>query len=716
MPRYEQMKARSEKISYTRQIKCDDKEFNLKKPLIIAAIFIVVMAVIFSFVKMHGNSVSLAIKDFFRVNQNEALVLSTDENVAVNNPPSFFENLPLFKFFVKTDTNNTIEVTASETNSKLTTSIKDVSDNMFENFTNTSRITREALSPFFNNSPIQEENDTYSQIASSKVTNEANESKTNINLINNESTLQNNIENNKNSIINNTVNAALESALNKTNIAYAKEDKNKNDNNIESEKTLTTQNPFYDMLKPKTTPPVKATMKPSSTTSYGRRNTVSENGTFQNNENKTFESEEVKKETTSIKRTTVVPKSEPKKSEEYKTTIRVVRTPDKEEIKPYNITNNITNIINLDTKLINTKNNNLAEQNTKNAEEKTVKTEEYKNSQTVNRENTEYNKYKNEYKNILNSTSQKIISSAMESQNNDYYKRILSEVSNTQKPINGNSKNYEQTNSVEETTSIPKYTDKIYSDILSKTAENVISSAAGAKINNYQNDSIVTNIKNNENKASETIIERNIPERGINQLSREENNVIQNNEYNSIIQTNIYNSANNTVTRTGLEQADNNRNLYPQRYNNIENKAGIYLVEYNEKLGTITLVFRKREFGKNPDLEEAILSLLKGASDEENRENIISCIPKSTKLIDVFRDKDTVYLNFSGDFEYNPLGDAGMLVQIYQFVYTATQFSGINKVIFLIDGMINETIGSEGAIENKPFMRLERPSSILNAN
>ena len=35
------------------------------------------------------------------------------------------------------------------------------------------------------------------------------------------------------------------------------------------------------------------------------------------------------------------------------------------------------------------------------------------------------------------------------------------------------------------------------------------------------------------------------------------------------------------------------------------------------------------------------------------------------------------------------------------------QFEGIDNVIFLINGQLNETIGAEGAIENMPFSRFE---------
>ena len=74
-------------------------------------------------------------------------------------------------------------------------------------------------------------------------------------------------------------------------------------------------------------------------------------------------------------------------------------------------------------------------------------------------------------------------------------------------------------------------------------------------------------------------------------------------------------------------------------------------------------------------------------------------------MLDIFIEDSTVYLDFNEDFQYNPLGNEGSILQIYQFVYTATQFEGINNVVFLINGEFRETIGAEGSIENIPFSR-----------
>ena len=162
MPRYEPYKSRY-KGNYTRQIKNESKEINLKKPLIISVVFIIFAAVIFSIIKNYSPVVDIAIKDFFSINHREALALESDGIEEDSDKLSFLSNIPLFSFFIKSDTNQTLSVMAYETNSKLETTLSEnESDN---NFTNSNLISRESLLPFFNenfntnyNSSIYREN------------------------------------------------------------------------------------------------------------------------------------------------------------------------------------------------------------------------------------------------------------------------------------------------------------------------------------------------------------------------------------------------------------------------------------------------------------------------------------------------------------------------------------------------------------------------------
>ena len=148
MPRYEQLKAKSKGISYTRQIKNESKEINLKKPLMVSIIFIIFAAVVFTVLKKYSPMVDIAIKDFFSINHKEALVLESDGVSEDAEKMSFLNKIPLFNFFIKTDTNETLSVMTYETNSKIEAFLEAASNS----YTNSNIISRESLLPFFNQS------------------------------------------------------------------------------------------------------------------------------------------------------------------------------------------------------------------------------------------------------------------------------------------------------------------------------------------------------------------------------------------------------------------------------------------------------------------------------------------------------------------------------------------------------------------------------------
>ena len=208
----------------------------------------------------------------------------------------------------------------------------------------------------------------------------------------------------------------------------------------------------------------------------------------------------------------------------------------------------------------------------------------------------------------------------------------------------------------------------------------------------------------------ENYIERSIESDTVkenNNIVNPKNNIIGNERINIIDNSTDENVFTKAIDKNTPQTARNTPQKNIGRVLNKNQNPGIFLAEYNDELGTITLIFKERNLRSNYTLEDILLSLLDGASDKENENNIISVIPRTAKLLDVFRENNTLYLNFSSDFEYNPLGDEGMLVQLYQIVYTVTQFENIDEVIFLVDGNYNEFIGAEGSIANIPFRRLD---------
>lgn len=628
MPRYEQLKAKSKGISYTRQIRNESKEINLKKPLIISVLFIVIAAVIFTTFKKYSPMVDIAIKDFFSINHREALALESDGMSEDTDKMSFLNNIPLFNFFIKANTNETLSVMTYETNSKIEAALDTLTNDY--NFTNSNIITRESLLPFFNNSGASNSIiydsgyvDYGNNHASVLFRDENNNSNNNIiddnteeyiNSENNTSTDNNNYNyleqmilenrNNNNSsskrnniISNNNINnnSANENRAVKNNSSlnnYSRENK-KNETNTNIPKSI-----FDDILKPKeNTKRETTTMKPASSTTFSSRPPRSYNNTHQ-----------------------------------YKNT--------DEHLKNNNIVDNANKSIEQNNETV----NNTA------SSERTVKIEENRIiKENIKKENN---------------------SSSMPAQDRDDRKDII------------RSSIYTMTNSLDKANI--DY-NRVINDMVNPNNNNVIKRE--------------DNTKKEENIKKENVIkDENIIKESIKKENNTVNNIkedIMKKAQNDINNYNIR-KANNTVERASFERALKD-----------SNDEGIYLVEYSESTGAITLIFRSRKFNNNSSIKEAIDELLIGATDEENNRNIISCIPKGTELLDIFVEGNTVYLNFNENFEFNPLGSEGTMVQIYQFVYTATQFEGIDNVIFLINGELHETIGSEGAIENMPFKRFE---------
>ena len=641
MPRYEQLKAKSKGISYTRQIKNESKEINLKKPLMVSIIFIIFAAVVFTVLKKYSPMVDIAIKDFFSINHKEALVLESDGVSEDAEKMSFLNKIPLFNFFIKTDTNETLSVMTYETNSKIEAFLEAASNS----YTNSNIISRESLLPFFNQSGsnnsilydssyidygnnhdsvlfansninnnisnnssmsnnsnelsknyIEEENEkTYNYLEQMILENRNNNSENKPVLTNNRQIKNNNASDKANNA-NQSDSLKKNNNTSKPNNSTANTSVQNKNNSEASEKSI-----FHEILKPKNnTKRETTTMKPASTTTFSTKappSYINNSSANSNTDDKTIyraenESKEINEEVNNTKKTNEIRNSDIIKNNSVSS-----RSDKKEEYKSDTRYNNSDNL----------------------SRKEIIQSSIYTMTNSLNQANIDYNRVINDMVNPNNNTaSERTV------------KRDDTAAEETIEIINNNTQIKNDSHS-----DIIKNTDKSYKKEIMKKAQQ--------DIDNY-----------NRKKSR------------------------------------------NNITRDSV-----------QRELKKNNDEGIYLVEYSENTGSITLIFRERKFKDNSSVEEAIRKLLAGATDEENNRNIISCIPRDTELLDIFVEGDTVYLNFNENFEFNPLGNEGTMVQIYQFVYTATQFEGIDNVIFLINGQLNETIGAEGAIENMPFRRFE---------
>ena len=106
----------------------------------------------------------------------------------------------------------------------------------------------------------------------------------------------------------------------------------------------------------------------------------------------------------------------------------------------------------------------------------------------------------------------------------------------------------------------------------------------------------------------------------------------------------------------------------------------------------------------NTPLTAAINALLSGPNVSELESGYMSLIPNGTKLLGASVNGGVATINFSEDFLFNKYGVEGIYGQLMQVVYTATAFSNIDSVQFLIEGAKQEYLG-EGVYVGAPLPR-----------
>ena len=123
--------------------------------------------------------------------------------------------------------------------------------------------------------------------------------------------------------------------------------------------------------------------------------------------------------------------------------------------------------------------------------------------------------------------------------------------------------------------------------------------------------------------------------------------------------------------------------------------------------GAVVRQLVKRKVAKNDSpLTSAINQLLKGPDSTISAErNLMTLIPPGTKLLSAKVSGGVAYLNFNETFEINSYGVEGYIHQLEQIVYTATSFSTVTSVQFLIEGEKRDYLGSEGVLIASPLSR-----------
>ncbi len=134
-------------------------------------------------------------------------------------------------------------------------------------------------------------------------------------------------------------------------------------------------------------------------------------------------------------------------------------------------------------------------------------------------------------------------------------------------------------------------------------------------------------------------------------------------------------------------------------------KSTVYFVAVDED-GAASLKKTVRPvYYRDSPLTATMYSLLEGLTPSELNEGLLNLIPADTKIHRIWIEGSTAYIDFSEDLRFNPFSTEGLEAALQQIVYTATEFSTVDRVQILINGEKRSYLSSEGIRIDAPLSR-----------
>lgn len=133
--------------------------------------------------------------------------------------------------------------------------------------------------------------------------------------------------------------------------------------------------------------------------------------------------------------------------------------------------------------------------------------------------------------------------------------------------------------------------------------------------------------------------------------------------------------------------------------------ARLFFIRVSDE-GKISMksVLRSVPAGESP-LTTSIRSLIDGPRPGEISNDVLSLIPDGSELVGARIDGGIAFLDFNEQFRFNSLGIEGYKAQVEQIVYTATEFTTVDKVQILVEGQRIDYLGGEGFWVGGPLGR-----------
>lgn len=104
-------------------------------------------------------------------------------------------------------------------------------------------------------------------------------------------------------------------------------------------------------------------------------------------------------------------------------------------------------------------------------------------------------------------------------------------------------------------------------------------------------------------------------------------------------------------------------------------------------------------------LTETLTALISGLTSSELNKGLLSLIPAGTEILGISVSNMTATINFNEALSFNNFGREGLEAELKQIIYTATEFSTVNKVQILINGQKKQFLSTEGVYIGEPLTR-----------
>jgi germination protein M len=104
-------------------------------------------------------------------------------------------------------------------------------------------------------------------------------------------------------------------------------------------------------------------------------------------------------------------------------------------------------------------------------------------------------------------------------------------------------------------------------------------------------------------------------------------------------------------------------------------------------------------------LTETLIALISGLTSSELNKGLLSLIPAGTEIKGISVSNMTATINFNEALSFNNFGKEGLEAELKQIVYTATEFSTVDKVQILINGRKKQFLSTEGVFIGEPLTR-----------